>query len=252
LLVRAKDLLERAKLLLWGANRIGDWGRIAPAPDLNLVEHGPEQHPLRLAVADVAATKQMFGAKQQVPHGGGSYKEAEDATLGSPRQARRSSRRSIMKRVLLATAAVLAATVAQAETIYVAPGSATPWHSKAPFKQVTNGNEEVLVVQPGFTNQDLIVVAKVPEDSVIASTNVLMFDDQGKLVENLQVIVTPFGGPSITMRLGTTTYLCGMRCISADKSSKKGMGDADQMTVVTNRDGSGLTSRSYFTPATPK
>jgi hypothetical protein len=37
--VRAKDLLERAKLLLWGANRIGDRGRTAPA------------HPLPLAVA---------------------------------------------------------------------------------------------------------------------------------------------------------------------------------------------------------
>jgi hypothetical protein len=52
LLVRAKDLLERAKLLLWGANRIGDRGRVAPARQiLNLVEHAPEQHPLRLAVA---------------------------------------------------------------------------------------------------------------------------------------------------------------------------------------------------------
>jgi hypothetical protein len=30
---------------------------------LNLVEHAPEQHPLRLAVADLAMTKQMFGAK---------------------------------------------------------------------------------------------------------------------------------------------------------------------------------------------
>jgi hypothetical protein len=54
--VRAKDLLGRAKLLLWGANRIGDRGRIAPAPDLNPIEHAPEQPPLRLAVADLAAT----------------------------------------------------------------------------------------------------------------------------------------------------------------------------------------------------
>ena len=39
-----------------------------------------------------------------------------------------------MKRLLLATAAVLAATVAQAETIYVTPGSAVHFSTKRPFK----------------------------------------------------------------------------------------------------------------------
>jgi hypothetical protein len=88
--VRAKDLLERAKLLLWGANRIGDRGRIAPAQILSLVEHVPEQHPLLLAVAaGIVAVRrrsaglphyglaplrsqgrQMFGAKQQAARGG--------------------------------------------------------------------------------------------------------------------------------------------------------------------------------------
>jgi hypothetical protein len=51
LLVRAKDLLERAKLLLWGpiASAIGA-GSLRREM-LSLVEHAPEQHPLRLAVA---------------------------------------------------------------------------------------------------------------------------------------------------------------------------------------------------------
>lgn len=153
-----------------------------------------------------------------------------------------------MKRVLLATAAVLAATIAQAETIYVSPGSATLWHSKASFKQVINGNERVLEVQPSFTDQDLIVVAKDPEDTAIASTNVLLLDDQGKLLENLQVIVTPFGGPSITMRLGSATYVCGMRCIPAGKSGNKGMGNADSMSVTTFKDGSTETIKHTSTP----
>lgn len=160
-----------------------------------------------------------------------------------------------MKRVLLVAVAVLAATIAQAETIYVTPNSATVWHSKAPFKQVINGGEtnssdepKLLNVRVGPTNQDLIIVAKEPEDTVIASTNVLMFDDQGKLVENLQVIVTPFGGPSITLRLGSTTYVCGMRCIPAVKSGKKGMGDADWMSVTTRSNGS-TEIKGYSTPA---
>src|SRR5262245_48391665 len=120
------------------------------------------------------------------------------------------------KRILLATAAVLAATVAQAETIYVTPNSATHWQSKAPFKQVISGDEtnsrgepKLLEVRAGVTNQDLIIVAKEPEDTLIASTNVLMFDDKGKLVENLRVVVTPFGAPSITVQYKTKTYHCG-------------------------------------------
>lgn len=153
-----------------------------------------------------------------------------------------------MRCVLLATAAALAVTVAQAETIYVTPSSATLWHSKAPFKQVMNGNEELLMVQPGSTNQDLIVVAKDPEDTAIASTNVLLLDDQGKLVENLQVIVTPFGRPSITMRLGSATYVCGMWCTPAAKSGNKGLGNADSKSVTNFKDGSTVTTTTTSTP----
>ena len=42
-----------------------------------------------------------------------------------------------MKRILLAAAAVLAVTAAQAETIiYVTPGSAVQWVAPQPFKTV--------------------------------------------------------------------------------------------------------------------
>ena len=50
------------------------------------------------------------------------------------------------------------------------------------------------MVKPGATNQDLIIVANQPDNTLTASANVLMLDDQGKLVENLRVNVTPFGG----------------------------------------------------------
>ena len=47
-----------------------------------------------------------------------------------------------MKRILLAAAAVLAVTAAQAETIiYVTPGSAVQWVAPQSFKTVINGNE---------------------------------------------------------------------------------------------------------------
>src|SRR5258707_402602 len=101
-----------------------------------------------------------------------------------------------MKRILLATAAVLAATVAQAETIYVTPGSAVHRLTKGPFKTAISGDEKLLVVHAGATNRDLIIVANQS-----GSANVLMIDDQGKPVENLHVIVTPCNGPFTTVRV---------------------------------------------------
>jgi hypothetical protein len=197
-----------------------------------------------------------------------------------------------MKRILLATVAVLAATVAQAEApppaatvavlaatvagaeapppaeqtvihvreptvVYVKPGSAVPWETKRPFKTAISGDEELLVVHPGATNQHLMIVAKQPDGTLIASANVLMIDNQGNVVEYLRVIVTPFGQPSSTLTIHggkTTTYQCASGyCIdaSAAKLRNKGMGDADSLTVTTSKDGSTLTSKIWSTPPTP-
>jgi hypothetical protein len=163
-----------------------------------------------------------------------------------------------MSRILLSMAAVLAATVAQAEPIYVTPGSAVHWLTKVPFKTAISGDEELLTVQGGATNQDLIIVANQPDGTLTASADVLMIDDQGKLVEKLHVMVTPFGGPSETVRIyrpgKTTTYQCtSYTCIgaSAAKSRNKGMGDADSMTETTYKDGSTATSKTWSTPPTP-
>jgi hypothetical protein len=155
-----------------------------------------------------------------------------------------------MKRILLATAAVLAATVAQAEPIYVTPGSAVHWPTKEPFKTAISGNEELLVVHAGATNQDLIIVANQPDGTPTASANVLMLDDQGKLVENLHVIATPCGGPHTTVRVlaagQTKTYQwCANGTYtdaSAAKSRNKGMGDADSLTETRHKDGKSRTN----------
>jgi hypothetical protein len=97
-----------------------------------------------------------------------------------------------MKRILLAAAAVLAVTAAQAESIiYVTPGSAVQWVAPQSFKTVINGNEKLLEVHGGATNRDLIVVANEPEETIIASADLLVIDGNGKVVDTLRVVVSP-------------------------------------------------------------
>ena len=146
---------------------------------------------------------------------------------------------------------------AQTKTIYVLPSTTVHYQTKAPFKTVISGDEELLVVHPGATDQDLLIVATQPDGTFTASANVVMIDGEGRLVEDLRVIVTPFEGPSATVRVHqwsgkTATYLCNNFCVeaSAGKARDKGMGDADSLTVTRYRDGSTTTSKSWSTPPT--
>lgn len=136
-----------------------------------------------------------------------------------------------MKTTFATIAIMLLPTMTQAETIYVTPNSATPWHSKAPFSKMTLGSKDLLELQP-INDRTMIILAKEPEFTIIESTNVLIFDAQNNLLENLQVVVTPFGRPHITMRQGNRTYYCSMRCILAAKPDKNGIGDADSLSVT--------------------
>jgi hypothetical protein len=163
-----------------------------------------------------------------------------------------------MKSLLLAAAAIMIATVAHAETIYVTPGSAVLYSTKRPFKTAISGDEKLLVVHPGATDQDLMIVANKPDGTLTASANVLMIDDQGKVVESLRVEVTPFDGPAQSWTLyngqKNTTYFCANHsCIdtSSAESRKKGMGDADSLTETHNKDGSTETSKHWSTPPPP-
>jgi hypothetical protein len=166
-----------------------------------------------------------------------------------------------MKRILLAAAAVLAVTAAQAETIiYVTPGSAVQWVAPQPFKTVINGNEKLLEVRGGATNRDLLVVANAPEETIIASADVLVINGNGKVVDTLRVVVSPLRpNPEEhikTVRIvrpgGSTSYLCADHtCIDASAKQNKGMGDADSITVTRYKDGSTGTWKHYSTPPTP-
>ena len=164
-----------------------------------------------------------------------------------------------MKRILLAAAAVLAVTAAQAETIiYVTPGSAVQWVAPQSFKTVINGNEKLLEVHGGATNRDLIVVANEPEETIIASADLLVIDGNGKVVDTLRVVVSPLRPkPEEDIRtvtiVGSTSYLCAnYTCIDASaKQSGNKMGDADSITVTRRKDGSTDTSKHKSTPPTP-
>jgi hypothetical protein len=164
-----------------------------------------------------------------------------------------------MKRILLAAAAVLAVTAAQAETtIYVTPGSAVQYVAPQAFKTVINGNEKLLQVSGGATNRDLIIVAKAPEDTIIDSADVLVMDGNGKVVDTLRVVISPLRPqPEEDIRTvtiwrpdGPISYICtNYTCINA--SAKKSMGDADSVTVTRRKDGSTDTWKHSSTPPTP-
>jgi hypothetical protein len=167
-----------------------------------------------------------------------------------------------MKRILLAAAAVLAVTAAQAETIiYVTPGSAVQWVAPQPFKTVINGNEKLLGVHAGATNRDLVVVANAPEETIIDSADLLVIDGNGKVVDTLRVVVSPLRPqPEEDIRTvkvmrpgGSTSYICAnYTCINASpKQSGNKMGDADSITVTRYKDGSTGTWKHYSTPPTP-
>jgi hypothetical protein len=147
------------------------------------------------------------------------------------------------------------ATVAHAETVYVAPGAVVHWQTKTPFKTAISGNDKLLVVLPGATDNDLLIVAKQPDGSIIGSANVVLLDDKGNLVQNLDVQVTPFDGPSKTVRIFQADkkidYLCGNTCIVAGAAKDKGTGDADSVTVTRHSDGSTETWKHSSTPPSP-
>jgi hypothetical protein len=154
--------------------------------------------------------------------------------------------RRAMKRILLAAAAVLAVTAAQAETIiYVTPGSAVRWVAPQSFKTVINGNEKLLEVRGGATDRDLLVVANAPENTIIDSADVLVMDGNGKVVDTLRVVVSPLrpkpGEDIKTVKIVgasvSTSYLCADHtCIDASARQK---------------DGSTSTSKHQSTPPTP-
>lgn len=167
---------------------------------------------------------------------------------------------SIAAAVVMATSAVQAQE--EIKTIYVRSNSVTYWHTARPFKNVHVGgvvadDNKLLTVNPGATDRDLVIVAHRPKDSLMDSADVLLTDEQGNVVDKMNVEVTPFEGPSKTItiigqtdRLGndrTTVYQCGARCVTiSGPQSGNGMGDANSVSQTNFRDGSSIVTKSWL------
>jgi hypothetical protein len=163
---------------------------------------------------------------------------------------------SIAAAVMMATSAVQAQE--DIKTIYVRSNSSTYWHTAKPFKNVHVGDDKLLTVNPGATNRDLIIVAhRPPKDSFIDSSEVLLTDDQGDVVDKIYVEVTPFEAPSSTVTImmpsdrngndRTTVNQCSSsRCVTiSGPQSGSGLGDADAVSQTNFRDGSSIVTKSW-------
>jgi len=167
-----------------------------------------------------------------------------------------------MKLLIGITAAVLMATSAvqaqeEIKTIYVRSNSATYWHTAKPFKDVHVGDNKLLTVTPGATDRDLIIVAHRPKDSLIDSSELLLTDDHGNVIDKMNVEVTPFEGPSRTVTIigqtdqygndRTTVSQCGaVRCVTiSGPQSGNGLGNADAVSATNFRDGSSIVTKSW-------
>lgn len=169
-----------------------------------------------------------------------------------------------MRKTLFATAALILLMtnplMAQDQKhIYIMAGSVMPWHTERPYAKVYVGGDKLLTVQ-GNTDRDLIITAGRPDHALTENATVLLIDDQGNVVENLNVEVTPFGQPTATVAIlgwsvydrtngdsfsKTTVYHCGpvVGCLdAAPEPSRKG---PDNTTVTQYSNGSSATTRSW-------
>ena len=69
-------------------------------------------------------------------------------------------------------------------TLVVRQGLASRWISPVPFKDVLQGNDQIVGILPGPTDRELILVGKEP-----GSTNVLVFYRDGQAIVELKIVV---------------------------------------------------------------
>ena len=151
----------------------------------------------------------------------------------------------------------------ETKTIYVTSGSSLHFQTSRPFKNVYVGNKDLLTVNPGITERDLNITANQPDGALVGSSNVLVVDENGRVVDNLKIEVTPFNTPSrtITILKGTGKSVVqhcrdsrfsggSSSCIDVpdDDQSNKGIGNADRVSVTRWKDGSTSTSKTWSTP----
>lgn len=171
-----------------------------------------------------------------------------------------------MKKLLLATAAIVIATCAQAQdeniktkSIHVYPKTITKWHTAKPFRNVYVGDDGLLIVRPGATDHDLIITTDRPDGVRAESSDILLTDAEGNTVDKFHVEVVQYELPdNPTLILGWSDHkgnrrvdlYCGpLPCPTGGRPRKEGgMGDANSMTVTNYSDGSSAVSKTWSKP----
>jgi hypothetical protein len=138
-------------------------------------------------------------------------------------------RKSFAALMLLASTAAV-----QAAEVKIPVGHAFNWVGAKPFNTVVVGNPELLEVTPGATNRDLNIAAREPTMKeglyvpIAATSNVLLLNGEGDIVDELRVTVTPNEVNTVNIIRGgdfptRRTYYCfGYGCIDINKRKESG------------------------------
>jgi Flp pilus assembly secretin CpaC len=113
-------------------------------------------------------------------------------------------------RVIIAAVslAALAATSAQAEQVWLTMDQVRPYELEKPAGQIVVGNPAIADVTVHDKNR-VFLFGKAP-----GLTNIVIFDDEGKPIDNLVIRVRATGNDMLTMHRGVarTTYNCTNQC----------------------------------------
>jgi Flp pilus assembly secretin CpaC len=98
----------------------------------------------------------------------------------------------------LAAVLVSAPACAADQTIELRPGFAERWQAPRPFAHVYPGNDKIVKVVQGQTDQELIIIAE-PDGG---TTNIVLTDNKGEQVANVLVTTAPRYQPARSAATG--------------------------------------------------
>jgi hypothetical protein len=169
-----------------------------------------------------------------------------------------------MKTILLATAATIIATSAQADaTIFAKPNSITVWKSPKPYASIVSGgppestnkdggidanNLSPVVAQAHGDNERVFLITRQPyERNTVGSVDFLILDGESGIIEKLTVVITPTGQPMRQMDMIEDGHAYTVWCSGAQIGCLPALRRRDPTAEETtrNHDGS-ITHRKEY------
>jgi hypothetical protein len=169
-----------------------------------------------------------------------------------------------MKTILLATAATIIATSAQADaTIFAKPNSITVWKSPKPYASIVSGgppestnkdggidanNLSPVVAQAHGDNERVFLITRQPyERNTVGSVDFLILDGESGIIEKLTVVITPTGQPMRQMDMIEDSRASTVWCSGAQIGCLPALRRRDPTAEETtrNHDGS-ITHRKEY------